>query len=175
MGKKIFFWGIFCLAVVVTGLIMFSFAQENAGLTRSEVARALVDQMCIEIIPDPAGLPEGESYEVLSNALASRGVNNFLDTDSDAPFTVGEMEEIYNGVAAPEGMEFTDARVKCPAELVDIFAKGADAKLNQGGFKKVLNCFPDCDPTAEAYIVPAAPGFIPGGPQVPEDEPASEI
>lgn len=175
MRKKVLFLGTACLIALVVTVVTFSSANGNEQLTRSDVANAIANQICLEIIPDITTFPVGDQYEILINALASRGVDNFLGTNPDELFTIGEIEGIYYLLTAGVDISPNDPRAKCPVELIPVFAVATDTQLTSSDLQKILNCFPDCDPIAEAYTAPTPPGTIPGGPEFTPEEPASEI
>ena len=174
MRKKMMFL-VSVVVVFTAAVITFSSANGDDPLTRNDVARAIVDQICLDIIPDVSVFPAGEQYEVLANALASRGIEDFVGTNPDELFTVGEMEDIYYILTAGIEIDPADPRANCPVELIPVFAVAPESELTLDNFQKILNCFPDCDPEAEAYSAPEPPGFVPEGPDIIPEEPASEI
>ena len=161
--------------VAIAAVITFSAANADEPVTREDVVKAVVSQMCLEIVPDVDAFPAREQYEILANALALRGVENFIGTNPDELFTVGEIEEIYYARTVGAPINPSDPRADCPVELISVFAVIPDAELTLSNFQKVLSCFPDCDPEAEAYTAPEIPGFVPGGPDLIPEEPATEI
>ncbi|HAJ56741.1 MAG TPA: hypothetical protein DCL35_03100 [Candidatus Omnitrophica bacterium] len=172
MGKK--FFVLACLAVVGLALTTVVFAQGESVSTSSEVAKAIAEKMCVGIVPPIDTIPADQQYEVYANALASRGINNFVGKDAAEEFTVGEIKEIYYVVTAGQQADLSEQKAECPAELTGIFNMPADSKLNQGVLNKVLDCFPACDLTAEPFTAPVVPPVPLTPPTIPE-EPASEI
>ncbi|UCG34735.1 MAG: hypothetical protein JSW17_04375 [Candidatus Omnitrophota bacterium] len=164
MRSKIIVAIIIGLFIAVSGAMLLSVAQGKPSLRRIDVARAVADTICLEIVPGLATFAPDEQYEVLANALAFRGITNFIGTDPEDVITVGEMQEIYDIIAAGEVLEFAGDRVRCPTELVEVFSAPWDTELVRADLQTILRCFPDCDPTAEAYTPPEE-GFEPGPPQ----------
>jgi len=168
MRNKIIVAIIIGLFIAVSGAMLLSVAQGKPSLRRIDVARAIAESICLEIVPGLATFAPDEQYEVLANALAFRGITNFIGTDPEEVMTLGEMEEMYNIVTAGEVLEYAGDRVRCPTELVEVFSAPWDTELVRADLQTILRCFPDCDPTAEAYAAPEEE-VLPAG-QEPIDE-----
>ena len=175
MKKKVLFLGAIFLVALVATLVTFSSASGDAPLTRSDIAGAIASKICLEIIPDISTFSTSDQFEILASSLASRGIDNFLGTNPDELFTVGEIEGIYYLLA--DGVEISpnDPRANCPVELIPVFAVAVDTQLTSDNLQKILNYFPDCAPAAETYTTPTSPGTIPNGSEFTPEEPASEI
>tara|TARA_B100000315_G_C14477663_1_gene541394 strand:+ start:218 stop:745 length:528 start_codon:yes stop_codon:yes gene_type:complete len=175
MKKKVLFLGTTCLFVLLATLVTFSPASGDEPLTRSDVAGAIVNQICLEVVPDVSAFPTGDQYEILANALASRGIDNFLGTNPDELFTVGEIEGIYYLLTAEAEILLDDPRANCPIELIPVFAVAVDTQLTSDNLQKILNCFPECNLTTEIYTAPIPFDAMPDGPEFAPEEPANEI
>lgn len=168
MAKKLM-----CLvgsAVMALGVTAVCFAQ---GVTRMDAAEALIEKMCVKIVPDIETIPEAQHYGIYAGALASRGINNFVGKDANEEMTVGEMKEIYYVVTAAMG-EATEQKAECPAELAPVFAMAPEEPLSAENLAKILGCFPACDLTAEPYTAPVVP-LVPDAPPTTPEEPSSQI
>ncbi len=163
-----------CFVIMACIGISSVFAQGESSQTRSDVAKSLAETLCIGIVPPIDTFPADQQYEIYANALASRGINNFVGKDGNEEVTVGELKEIYYVVTAGQQTELSEEKAECPAELTGIFNMPVDTKLNQGILNKVLDCFPACDLTAQPYTAPVTPP-VPEIPPLTPEEPASEI
>jgi len=176
MAKKLIF-GIFVfVAITAAGIAIFSFAVPSEEVARGDAIRIIADAVCLKIDPPLQAFPEEQRYVVLANGLASKGIMNFLNTDPVAMMTIGDMQEVFNAVTAGQMLEYEPEREWCSVELPAIFAKGADQTIAFSDFRKVVDCLPACDfDTAETYIAPTPPGYVPPGPDSTPEEPATEI
>lgn len=82
MTKKV---NLLVLAVVVISLaviVKVSSENGNASVTNGGAANGIASQICLDVIPPLEEIPTTSRYGVLTSALASRGISNFLNTDS---------------------------------------------------------------------------------------------
>lgn len=170
MKRKIAFSALICLFVFAS----ISFAQEDKPLTRKDVAKVVAEAMCIKIEPAIETIPAAQHYETYANALAARGINNFIGKDAAEEFTVGEMKEVYYILTAAGEAQTPEKKAECPVELAPVFALASETKLSQENLDKILHCFPACDLKAEPYTAPVPPA-VPGTPETTPEEPSSQI
>jgi len=172
MKKSI--WIFLVVALIATGLVLFSFAQ-SSGVKRSDAIRIVAEKVCFKMEPPLESFPPEEQYEILSNGLAAMGVNNFVGTDSNETMTVGDMKEIFDAASGGEKVAYDADRAECPRLIGAIFAKNTEEKISVADFGTIAGCMPYCDiATVETYIAPAR-GYLPPGPKETPENPATEI
>mgnify|MGYP000076502366 CR=1 FL=1 len=175
MKRKILYSISLVVFIAATWVIAFPFARGEESVRRVDVAKAIAEKICLDIMPGVSDFPDEEQYEIISNALASRGIDNFIGTNPDELFTIGEIEGLYYLITSGIEIDPSDPRANCPVELISVFAVLPDSQLTSDDFQKVLECLPDCDSGAQDYTAPPPPGFVPEGPDVIPEESAGEI
>lgn len=170
------------LAIAVVSLAVIakvSSENGNSGATNGDTASAIASQICLDIVPPLEEIPASERYGVLSNALASRGITDFLNTDPDDGFTVGAIQAIFYAitgysVGGNEEADPSDPKTNYKDVLASIFSLPSDTPLTLKNLQKVLGFFPDCDPGVDPYVAPEVEAFIPGAPRAAPEQSSSK-
>jgi hypothetical protein len=176
MCKKFALWILVGVALTAVGLTLFSFAAPEDEVKRVDAIRVIAERVCLKLEPPIEAFPEDQQYEVLANALAAKGITNFVGTDPEEVLTIADMKEIFDAVTGGEEIAYELDRRWCPFETTAILAKGPDQNIGFEDFRKVADCFPWCDfATAETYMVPPSERYVPPGPGPTPEEPSTEI
>ncbi len=149
----------------------FSIAEENA-ITNVQLAELVIAAIGITPPPGTEDLSPGEYYEVLSNMLASAGINNFLDTAPGDTVNCSWFVDIIYALAGGTESANTEEKIKyladngfmpyCEIDSVITLSFAADV-FNNSDFAALV---------AEAYTPPSggfartaagAPGVNPEG------------
>lgn len=161
-----------CSMFVVVFLIGNLCSAKAEDANRLAVAKTVMEHMCIYLQPEPKDAKEDDLFDVISKVLATRGVTNFQETNLNDKFTIGEMEDIFNKVNA---IAVEENKVETGIEVKSIFAQDKATLLSLENLQKIVQYFPTCEPTVEAYTPPETTTFLPSGPDVDGEEPASAI
>jgi hypothetical protein len=151
-------------------------AAKSDEVTYLDAAWKIAEAICLKVNPPLDTFPKDERFTVMVNAFAARGIDEFQGVNPTDTLTVGEAKEIYDSITSGVPIEYSGEKQKCPVEVAEIFALPNDQKISKEDFDKISGCFPFCDAdTVEAYTPPAAPRFVPPGPEPRSEEPASEL
>lgn len=180
MGKKTNFL-VLVIVVVSLAIIVKVFSESgNFGVTNGSAAGSIASQICLDIVPPLEDVPADQRYGVLTAALASRGITNFLNTDPDGSLTVGTIQSIFYAVTGyvvggNEEVDPSDPKSNYKDVLAPIFSLPSETPLTLKNLQKVLRFFPNCDPDVDPYVAPEIEGFIPGGPRITPEQTSSDI
>ena len=129
-----------------------------------------------EMPAETEGLSDEEHYEVISNILASYGVDSFMDSDAGQVITIKDMVNILYKLAGGKGNPSIDEKVKYMVDNeymppVD----DVNAKVSPDLAAEVINNIDFAPIVAEAYSPPERPkGWVRRFGSTQED-PASRI
>lgn len=164
---------IFCFIQFVS----FCSAEDTDVIRHVDACKAIVEIMCIQISPSLDSFPPERHYEVLSKALASKGIDDFMNKSPDSPLTIGEMKEVFFKILSGKELEpVTENSFCCPIEYIAVLSLPSGQNITKEQFDNLSTCFSACAPEAvDVYIVPEADRLLPGGPDTSEERAASDI
>ncbi len=174
-----FIIGFFILTFLI-GLFTVAHAEETPLLDNSTLAFILLQTMKIDLGTDLARLDKAEGYEVMSNALASKGINEFIGKEPGATLDYMQLAVVLYAVL--KRTEFQDDASKLKFFYEDgIFPQVPSGNLvTIASATEILNNPIFSEAVAEAYSDtfdegPADVGGDIPAPAVIRDEPATQI
>jgi hypothetical protein len=168
--------------MIIFSFVGISFAADNPGvtLTKDKLAYMLVNLLGIKM-PDNIGtLSEKEAFEIMANALASKGINSLLKADPVSEVAYCDLVEILYVVLKRTEPLDTNGKMQYLVKNGYMSMKDCAAKVTVEEAAEILKNPAFTGLIAEAYSEPegsnpnGAAGGI-GAPNVVADEPASQI
>lgn len=160
--------------IVILAVANFAFA---ADLTNAQLASMIVSLIGIELPPGTENLSAQESFEVMANALATRGINAFVGADKDAAVTYGQFADIIYVMVGG-----TDTTLDTAGKIQYLVDNGYMGVVDPGTLvlsEDAVRIFDNpvfIGVVADTYSPPAGADFAPMGdaPGVVPENPASQ-
>ncbi|MEA3489425.1 MAG: hypothetical protein U9R44_03660 [Candidatus Omnitrophota bacterium] len=152
--KKLFLFFI-AGAVIATGITAFSSMAHADAMTKAEFAELLVKSIGIELPAGSEDLSAEEYFEVMANALAVTGIDDFVGAEANEPVTFDYFVEVTYAMSGQEEDVSIEEKLKYLFDTYGIPRRGLNKTLTPAEAAAFLN-----NPAFAALI---AEGFSPVG------------
>jgi len=136
--KKIWLFSFALILVGLFGMAMGNFAEgQTAKMTNLQFAQFMVNQVSITLPNGVDQLPADQYYSAITNALAEKGINYFLNTKPGDLITCADLADVLYALVG--GKEQLDAKGKFDYLVSNGYMTSCPADLNGEVSEQFLN------------------------------------
>ena len=143
---------VFAIAGLFLLMSSSAFAVDDSSITKESLASMLISIAGIELPVGTENLPDAEYFDVLSNALAEAGINNFVGSDGKEFVTFKEFVETVFKLLGGEGeVSFAEKQEFITNNYPFSFSYGMNSPMTFSDVADFLNNPAFAAAVAEAY------------------------